>query len=320
MNTILVAGAAGFIGSNLTIKLLELGHRVIGFDNFSYGTRENITSFQAHENFTFIEGDLNDYSIIEPINCDCIVHLASQKIPRYDNAYKTLSDNSNLTKNMVKHALQISAKLVFASTSDVYGKNPKMPFSETSDLVLGPTDNKRWAYAVSKIHSEQFIIANAAEHGLEYTIMRFFGSYGPNQNTTWWGGPQSVFIDKAFKKETMEVHGDGLQTRTFTYVDDTVQGIVKCIFENRSKNEVFNIAGNPDTEISILDLAKLIWGMINPGLEVKIKFIPYASFGNYEDVRRRVPNIDKISSLLQFSPQWDLTEGMIKAIAWQKQL
>ncbi len=315
-----MAGGAGFIGSNLSEKLLHEGHEVLAIDNFSYGNESNISAFKNHGSYSFLEGDLNDFSVIENIDCDYIVHLASQKIPRYDNSFRTINDNSIMTKNVVRLALEKSAKLVFASTSDVYGKNTEYPFSEESDLVLGPTNIKRWAYAASKIHSEHYIIANAEQNGLKYSIMRFFGSYGPNQNTTWWGGPQSVFIDKAFKKESFEIHGDGLQSRTFTYVEDTVQGIMKCIFHPKSENEIFNIAGNPDSEISIQDLAKLIWKLINPDEEIKLEYIPYSSFGKYEDVRRRLPNIDKISELLNFKPNWSLEEGLKKTIDWQRTL
>jgi UDP-glucose 4-epimerase len=151
--------------------------------------------------------------------------------------------------------------------------------------------------------------------------MRFFGSYGPNQNLTWWGGPQSVFIEKSFKKEPIEIHGDGKQTRTFTYVEDTVQGIEKCIFEPKSTNEIFNIASNPDEEITIYNLGVKIWKLINgENSEPLINFIPYSTFGNYEDVKRRVPNITKIKTMLGYRPHYSLTEGLKLTISWQKEL
>ena len=184
---------------------------------------------------------------------------------------------------------------------------------------MGPTTVKRWAYALSKMYGEQYIIANHDEYGLPYTITRFFGSYGPNQNLTWWGGPQSVFIEKAFKKEPIDIHGDGSQTRTFTYVDDTVSALVLCIENNKSDNEIFNTGPKSDAEISIKELAILIWKLVNgPNSEPHLNYIPYSTFGNYEDVMRRVPDISKLCSYFDFEPEWDLEKGLKVTIEWQK--
>lgn len=282
---IIVTGVAGFVGSNLAMELLRNNHSVFGIDNFSYGSEENISALRSNPAFTFIEADLCDKKIYDALEGDALVHLASQKIPRYSNALVTLEQNNTMLKNVVDVCVKKKTKLVFASTSDVYGKNTSTPFTEESDLVMGPTTVKRWAYAISKIYSEQFIIANHEAFGLQYTIMRFFGSYGPNQNKTWWGGPQSVFIQNIIEGKPLEVHGDGLQTRTFTYVDDTVQGIMKCIFHPSSTNEIFNIANFPEEEIAIKDLAALIWKLMKGDeSEPMITLIPYSSFGKYEDV------------------------------------
>jgi len=202
----------------------------------------------------------------------------------------------------------------------VYGKNTEVPFSEESDMVLGSTKIKRWAYALSKIYGEQYIIANNDEYDLEYTIMRFFGSYGPNQNLSWWGGPQSVFIENAINKEPLQIHGDGLQTRTFTFVEDTVDGIMHCIFHKNAKNDIFNIGSNKQEEITILDLAKMIWSMINKAEEPMIKFIPYNTFGRYEDVMRRVPDISKAVNAFNYSPKWPIERGLLKTIEWRFRL
>lgn len=185
---------------------------------------------------------------------------------------------------------------------------------------MGPTNVKRWAYALSKMYGEQYIIANHDEYGLTYSITRFFGSYGPNQNLTWWGGPQSVFIEKAYKNEPIDIHGDGLQTRTFTYVDDTVSALVLCVENEKSNNEVFNTGGKSGSEISIKDLAILIWKLVNgEKSEPKLNYIPYSSFGKYEDVRRRVPDITKLRTYFGFEPEWDLERGLKVTIEWQKQ-
>lgn len=318
---IIVTGAAGFIGSNLTESLLKNGHEVTGIDNLSYGHLRNMQKFINDRNFRFIKADLKDSSVLEDCPADVLVHLASQKIPRYSSALLTLNENAILLKNVLDKCLREKCKLVFASTSDIYGKNPDIPYSESSNIVLGATTVKRWAYAISKIYAEQLIIAYNTEFDLQYTIMRFFGSYGPNQNLTWWGGPQSVFIAKALKNEPIEIHGDGKQTRTFTYVNDTVQGIEKCMFHPDSTNEIFNIAAEPNEEITIASLGSKIWKLINgEGSEPLINFIPYSFFGNYEDVRRRVPDITRIKSRLGFKPVYSLTEGLSETIAWQREI
>ncbi len=318
--TVIITGAAGFVGSNLTQRLLQDGHRVIGVDNMSYGSPANLAAVKGHAGFRFVEGDVCDPAVLAALEGDTIVHLASQKIPRYTNSYRTIEENHRMSSLVIQRALDLGARLVFASTSDVYGKNPRIPFSEESDLVLGPTKVKRWAYAASKIHSEHKIIATGEEKGLRYAILRLFGSYGPNQNLTWWGGPQSVFIGKAFRNEAIELHGDGQQTRTFTYVDDTVQGFMLAITKPEAEGEVFNVASDPSTETTIEGLALLIWRLIRPAdLEPKLTFIPYASFGGgYEDVLRRVPDIGKISRMLGFAPRYGLEEGMRLTIDWQR--
>ena len=318
---ILITGVAGFIGSNLANQLLKEGNDVIGIDNMSYGFQRNISNIIQLKEFSFIEEDIRSENILDKIKCDVIVHLASQKIPRYNNALQTLEDNSLMLKNIIKKCLKDKTKLVYASTSDVYGKNKEIPFNEESDLVLGATTVKRWAYALSKIYGEQLIIANKEEFELEYTIMRFFGSYGPNQNTTWWGGPQSVFIQNIIDGKPLEIHGNGLQTRTFTYIEDTVQGIMKCIFESKAKNEIFNVANEPNEEITILELAQLVWKLIKKNdSEPDIKLIPYETFGKYEDVMRRVPDINKIKLRLGYIPKFPIIEGLTKTIDWQLKL
>ncbi len=317
---ILITGAAGFIGSNLAEHLLKRGHTVTGIDNLSYGFMRNIELAKQNGQFTFIVGDISNPFILKDIHADIIVHLASQKIPRYTNALRTLDENHLMLKNVVEKCKNDKSKIIFASTSDIYGKNPNIPFAESADLVMGPTTVKRWAYAVSKMYGEQYIIANKDEYGIKYTITRFFGSYGPHQNLTWWGGPQSVFIEKAFKNEAIEIHGDGTQTRTFTYVDDTVNALVACIENEKSDYEIFNTGGKEGGEISIKDLASLIWKLVNgENSEPKLKFIPYSTFGNYEDVMRRVPDISKLRSILNFQPEWSLEKGLKVTIEWQKQ-
>ncbi len=315
---LIVTGVCGFIGSNLLKALLKEGHNVVGIDNLSYGSIENIAPFTKDENFQFIQADLCEKGILDQTKADVIIHLASFKIPRYTNAFQTLEENNKMLKVVIEKCIKDDSKLVFSSTSDIYGKNPDLPYHEESNSVLGPTTVKRWAYALSKLYAEQYIIANHAECNLKYTIMRFFGSYGPNQNTTWWGGPQSAFIQNILEGKNIEVHGDGLQTRTFTYIDDTIQGILKCIFNPKALNEIFNIANDASEEITIIDLAKTICKLMpESSKSIEIEMVPYQKFGKYEDVLRRVPDIKKIKTMLGFEPKYTLQEGLKRTIEWQ---
>jgi UDP-glucose 4-epimerase len=315
---ILITGVAGFIGSNLTESLLHDGHEIVGFDNLSQGDLLNMAPFQNHPKFQFIKGDvLDEKALVKAAEgCGVIYHLAAFKIPRFGNAYDTLHINAQGTQNAIEASVTHKAHLIFSSTSDVYGKNPKIPFSEEHDLVIGPPNVKRWAYALSKAFDEQMCFAEAERRNLVFTIVRFFGGYGPNQNLTWWGGPQSVFINNALDGIPIPVHGEGLQTRSFTYVADHVEGLKRAMLVKDSIGQVFNL-GN-DREITIVDLAKMIWKMIRPGTEPKIEFIPYATFGKYEDVMRRVPDITKSKAILGFQAKWSLEEGLPQTIEWQK--
>lgn len=315
---IFITGVAGFIGSNLAESLLEEGHEVIGFDNLSQGDLLNVAAFQNHLQFKFIKGDVLDmkHMLTASEGCDVIYHLAAFKIPRFGNAYDTLHINAQGTQNAIEAAVTHKSHLIFSSTSDVYGKNPNIPFSEEHDLVIGPPSVKRWAYALSKAFDEQMCFAEAERRDLKFTIVRFFGGYGPNQNLTWWGGPQSVFINNALDNVAIPVHGEGLQTRSFTYVADHIEGL-KCAMRVKAGiGQVFNL-GN-DREITIVNLAKMIWEMIRPGVPPKIEFIPYETFGKYEDVVRRVPDITKSKSILGFQAKWSLEEGLPLTIEWQK--
>jgi UDP-glucose 4-epimerase len=146
-------------------------------------------------------------------------------------------------------------------------------------------------------------------------LLRFFGGYGPNQHRSWWGGPQAVFIDKAIDDEPLEIHGDGQQTRSFTYVSDHVDGIIRAIESPAARNQVFNIGSTH--EITIEQLARLIWRLVRDNQEPKLQLVPYETFGRYEDVRRRVPDLALAESLLGYEPKVDLETGLLATIRWQ---
>ena len=311
---------AGFIGSNLAAQLLRRGYRVVGIDNLSQGELLNIKPLMESPHFVFSKTDIRDEAgvIKQSEDCQALVHLAAYKIPRYTDALETLLINSLGSENVMKAAASHRVKVVAASTSDVYGKNPEVPFREESNLVVGNPHVKRWAYAISKMFEEQLMFAYMEKFGIPVVPLRFFGGYGPNQNLSWWGGPQSVFINQALDDAEIEVHGNGQQTRSFTYISDHVDGIIRAVELDTANNQVFNI-GNT-REISIHDLALLIWRLIRGESSTpKIKLVPYETFGKYEDVVRRIPDISRARSLLGFHPRVDLEEGLRKTIVWQIQ-
>lgn len=318
MKKIVITGVAGFMGSNLAEQLLARGYHVIGVDNLSQGDELNMASFRQHEAFEFHRVDVRDEPAMLRVSQGCtgVVHLAAYKIPRYSDALDTLMINSMGSESVVKAALENGAKIVAASTSDVYGKNPQVPFHEESDLLIGNPSVRRWAYAISKMFEEQLLFAYRERYGVRVTLIRFFGGYGPGQSLTWWGGPQSVFINAALEGKPLEIHGDGRQTRSFTYISDHVDGIIRCLEKDEANNEVFNIGAT--REITILDLGKLVWRLVRgESCEPKINLIPYSTFGKYEDVLRRIPDISKARRLLGFEPKVDLEEGLRRTIEWQ---
>lgn len=315
--TVVVTGAAGFIGSNLSAALLARGYAVRGVDNFSQGSELNVQDLLAQPGFTLHRLDVRDEAAIVDVcaGASAIVHLAAYKIPRYGDALDTLTINAQGSAHVAAAAARHKAKLVAASTSDVYGKNPALPFTEESDLVVGSPKVRRWSYAISKMFGEQLLFAMRERHGIDVVLLRFFGGYGPNQHLSWWGGPQAVFIDKAIDGEPCDLHGDGQQTRSFTYVSDHVEGIVRAIESPAADNQVFNVGST--REITIEGLARLIWRLVRGDAEPKLTFVPYATFGRYEDVRRRVPDITLARTLLGYEPRVDLETGLAATIRWQ---
>jgi UDP-glucose 4-epimerase len=313
---VMITGAAGFIGSNLAAELLRRGHEVRGIDNLSQGTRLNLTGVEHHTAFELIEGDVRDEDVVAHAaeGCDAIIHLAAYKIPRYSDAYDTLMINGIGSEVVARVAARTGARVVAASTSDVYGKNPTIPFAEDMDSVIGSPDVKRWAYAISKMFEEQLLLACHERFGIDVILLRFFGGYGPHQNLTWWGGPQSVFIEHALDDVPLPLHGDGSQTRSFTYVSDHVEAVIAAL-TCEAANCVINVGATQ--EISIRELALLVWRLVRGEEEPKIQLVPYETFGRYEDVRRRVPDPQRAKELLGFEARVDLETGLRQTIDWQ---
>jgi UDP-glucose 4-epimerase len=311
---VLITGVAGFIGSNLAECLLERGHEVVGADDFSFGFRSNIKECLKHDKFRFVE--INVCVLKSDIfdNCDMIVHLASWKIPRFGQTLQCLNNNILGLHNILMKSDKIP--IVIASTSDVYGKQTDIPFNEKHDLIYGSPDHRRWVYGLSKLIDENFAIGFNEELGKPYNIVRFFNAYGRNCALDWTGGCMPQIISKVLENKTVEIHGDGEQTRCFTYVSDIIDALVKII-EGDVWNEIFNI-GN-DYMISINNLVDLIYSILNIE-KTKKKYIPYSKFfGKYQDVLVRQPDISKAKKLLNWSPKVKLEDGLVKTIEWQRE-
>jgi UDP-glucose 4-epimerase len=253
----------------------------------------------------------------EGTGCDAVVHLAAAKIPRYQSALACCTVNIDGARSAIELARANGAKFVLASTSDVYGKNPKIPFREDSDCVVGPSTSRRWAYAITKLTDEHLVFAYQEEHGLRGTILRFFGAYGERQYLSWWGGPQGVFLEAIERGEAIEVHGDGGQTRCFVYIDDLVEATARAIERPSADGHILNIGG--DEEISILELAKLMHRLSGKGGDARLKLVPYKDLGgNYEDVMRRVPDLTKMRRVLEYDARIGLQEGIARLWRWYR--
>jgi nucleoside-diphosphate-sugar epimerase len=314
--TIGVTGAAGFIGANLVERLLDEGCAVIGVDDMSMGTTRNLAGLLDHPNFRFEEFDCRDATRMREAmgHCDAIAHMAALKIPRYGGALKTLHVNVDGSHVALELGREIGAHVILASTSDVYGQATP-PFAEDDPIVLGPPQTRRWSYAASKYYDEHLALRMAEEEGLKVTILRFFNAYGARNHPSWWGGPLSVFFEDLLDGRDMELHGDGRQTRSFTYVSDTVDGVVRALARPETSGEVINI-GN-DQPIAIVDLAQKVQEAVGIEGPLRAKIVPLESIGgNYQDVRHRVPDLSKARRLLGFEPQVSLAEGLQKTLAW----
>lgn len=300
------------IGSHLLDDLLERGYTVTGMDDLSYGSEANIVHRKTHPRFRFLNANVLDIDKLKSAaeGSQCIVHLAAlKKISEKEEAYPTLSVNATGTENVLKVARELGIKVVFASTSDVYGMSPDLPLNEDGDLLIGPSMIKRWSYAVSKLYGEQMANAYYRDFGVPVVILRYFGAFSPRSNFSWSGGHIPIFIQQVLKDEAITIHGDGSQTRSMGFVSDLVEGTRLAMESDLAIGEIINL-GN-DEELSVLDSAKLIHSIAGTGKELKLKFIPMADiFGKYKDIMRRIPDLSKAKRLLGYSPQVSMQEAI----------
>lgn len=319
MKTILVTGGAGFIGSHLCDFLIERGERVICVDNLITGSQKNIAHLLAKPNFTFINQDVCEHIDNRKIkDIDEIYHLASPADPNRHSPisyialpFETMKVNTVGTWNMCDLALKNSAKLLFSSTSEIYGDPEVSPQSETyrgNVSTVGP----RSVYDESKRFGETIVFAHIREEGLDARVTRIFNTYGPRMNI---GEGRSVvnFVKQALKNLDMTIYGDGTQTRSFCFVDDQIQGQISAMESDKTCGEVFNI-GNPD-ERTIIDFAGIIKRIVKS--ESKIVFSePLPE----DDPKQRLPDISKAKKHLGWEPKVALEEGLRKTIDYFRQI
>jgi len=318
---VLITGGAGFVGSHLSEALLERGDEVFVLDDLSTGSIDNISHLKSHPRFHYtIDTVTNEPLLAELVDrCDVIVHLAAAVGVKLivEQPVHTIETNVHGTEVVLKHANKKKKLVLIASTSEVYGKSTEVPFREDQDLVLGPTVKHRWAYACSKLIDEFLALAYWKERKLPVIIVRLFNTVGPRQ-TGQYGMVIPNFVRQALAGKPITVFGDGLQSRSFTYVGDVVRGMVALIDEPRAVGQVFNL-GNGE-EITIGDLAVKVKAMT--GSSSEIVRIPYdqAYEAGFEDMPRRVPDISKVKALVGYKPTVELDEILTRVIEYFRQL
>jgi len=316
----LITGGAGFIGSHLAEFLLNKGWKVKIIDDLSTGSIENIEHLKQNPRFSYVlDTVLNRPLMMELIDwADVVFHLAAAVGVRLivERPVQTIETNIKTTELVLELCARKRKPVLISSTSEVYGKLNKDKFNEEDDLVLGPTSKFRWCYAASKIIDEFLAKAYYREQGVPTVVVRLFNTIGPRQ-TGQYGMVVPRFINQALRGEPITVYGDGSQRRSFTWVGDVVDAMVKLIQHPKAYGEVFNLGHTKD--ISILELAKLVKELT--GSSSEIVFIPYekAYEPGFEDMRRRLPDISKVQELIGYRPTLDLPEMLKRIIAYERE-
>jgi UDP-glucose 4-epimerase len=305
----LITGGAGFIGSHLAEALLESGQEVYIIDDLSTGRMENFAHLRPHPRFHFAIDTIRNEMVMDRLasSCDVIYHLAAAVGVELivQDPVRVIETNIVGSETVLRTANRYRRKIFMASTSEVYGKSEKVPFSEDDDSVLGPTIKSRWSYACSKAIDEFLSLAFHKEYGLPVVIARLFNTVGPRQ-TGQYGMVLPRFVQKALRGEPLQVYGDGGQSRCFTFVQDIVKAVIQLMDCPEAQGQVFNLGSTE--EVTILELAKRV--IQHAGSRSEIRFIPYdqAYEAGFEDMRRRVPDISKASRVIGYRPKVSLDE------------
>jgi len=306
---VLITGGAGFIGSHLAEEQMRRGHRVHVIDDLSTGRIQNILHLKRDPRFAYtIDSVMNAGLMTELIDlADVVYHLAAAVGVRliFERPVFTIETNIKGTEIVLERAARKGKRIFLASTSEVYGKGDRVPFREEDDMILGPTTCPRWCYACSKAIDEYLALAYFNEKGLPVIIGRLFNTVGPRQ-VGQYGMVVPRFIEQALRGEALTVHGDGAQTRSFCYVGDTVRAVSDLMDLTTAAGQVFNIGS--DDEITIADLARRVIAVT--GSTSEVRFVPYEwVYGaQFEDLRRRVPSVEKLRRFIAFGPLVGINE------------
>ena len=298
---ILITGGAGFIGSHLADYLVKLDHEVTLLDDLSTGEYFNIVGH------SLVRADVRNFSVLDRLasETDYIVHLAAKVGVKWvvEHPVATIKENISGTEAVLEAALRYQVPVLIASSSEVYGKNSKIPFEEDDDLTLGSSSKSRWSYATSKLVDEHLALAYRREFSLDVKIIRFFNIVGPRQRPEF-GMVLPSFIDAAKKDEPIVVYGDGSQRRVFLHIYDCVRAISKLL--SPQKYNVFNVGGV--SEVTMLELANRVKEILSSSSEIVVK--PYEEVypRGFEDMPRRVPSLARLQECLDWAPRYSLDE------------
>lgn len=314
---VLVTGGAGFIGSHLVDRLLDDGATVTVLDDFSTGSERNLRARRDDPRLHVVKGDVRDPAVVERLveRASTVYHLAAAAGVKYivTDPIGSMATNVHGTEHVLAAAARAGARVVVVSSSEVYGRSPAVPFREDADRVLGPTWVHRWSYSTAKALDEHLAFAYA-DRGLQVCVVRYFNCYGPRIDENGYGTVVARFARQALAGQPITVHGDGRQTRSFTYVTDTVDGTVRAGTVDAALGSVFNIGHG--REIAILGLAELIRdiaGSLSP-----IELVPYETNypAGFQDTPRRVPDTRRSSEVLGFTAGVSLEDGLVRTLTW----
>ena len=310
---VLITGGAGFIGSHLADHYVAKGDQVTILDNFSTGSKENIDHLSGK--ITTTDGDIRNVDLVEKLTkeADLVLHMAAALGVNtiLESPLESMSTNITGSEVVLNAAAKFNKRIIIASTSEIYGKNPKQPLSESDDRVVGAPQKIRWTYSDAKAIEEAMATALHAQSKLPVTTVRLFNTVGPRQ-TGRYGMVVPRFVQAALKNEAITIYGDGTQSRVFCHVDDAVQAIATIAANDATIGEVFNVGGSG--EITIKALAEKVISTTKS--QSVITYTPYSDAypAGFEDIQRRVPDISKIGQALGWAPTKDL-ETIIKDIA-----
>lgn len=317
-NKVMVTGVAGLIGSHLVEKLLANGHVVYGFDVVDLDTNMNLANVKNHKDFIYYKGDVrsaDDLASWFQSDASVLYHLASVVgVNRYMEDPLSLIDIGILgTRTLIGMCHKQNIRMLFASTSEVYGKNPNIPWAESGDRVLGPTDVDRWSYSTSKAICEHMLFGVHHKDNWPMSIVRFFNVYGPRQNPIY---VVSKSIHRVLNGLEPELYDGGKQTRCFTYIDDVIDGLILCATQDSALGQVINL-GNP-VENTMSEVVSAVLDSAQSNLNIVHVETEKRYGGVYEDIPRRVPSVDKALTLLGWKPSTSMREGVKKTVAWAK--